>query len=321
MIDPDGNIPGLRRGGFLGGHSCGRSARYSARRGLEKSRSLFSARCGRAGGLPAFSYCGLILLSSTRQRADPLRGMNLSKRSEYALRALIDLGIARELGRPILQVERIGRERKAPDQVSRADPHPVAGCGLRRDKARASSAAIRSPSRPARIKLGAVIRLLDGPLAPIACVSQTAYRRCTCPDEAHCGLRMLMLDVRNAIARILDRSTLGANRRDHTAKNAPRQSPAPFRPSILRARAIFFRRREPKSTAPALTNMNTDQPDWLKIVREKVETLRYGRGANRDPRFAASPRSSELRKHDDRGNCAASRRRAISDRPDTLEES
>jgi DNA-binding IscR family transcriptional regulator len=50
--------------------------------------------------------------------------------------------------------------------------------------------------------------VLDGPLAPIACVSQTAYHRCTCPDEAHCGLRMLMLDVRNAIARILDRSTL-----------------------------------------------------------------------------------------------------------------
>ncbi len=40
------------------------------------------------------------------------------------------------------------------------------------------------------------------------CVSQTAYARCTCPDEAHCGLRMLMLDVRNAISKILDRYTL-----------------------------------------------------------------------------------------------------------------
>src|SRR5207244_4368342 len=59
-----------------------------------------------------------------------------------------------------------------------------------------------------RIKIGAVIRLLDGPLAPIPCVSRTAYQRCSCPDEAHCGLRMLMLDVRNSIARILDRITL-----------------------------------------------------------------------------------------------------------------
>jgi hypothetical protein len=39
-------------------------------------------------------------------------------------------------------------------------------------------------------------------------VSVTAYERCTCPDEEHCGLRMLMLDVRNAIANILDRYSL-----------------------------------------------------------------------------------------------------------------
>ena len=58
------------------------------------------------------------------------------------------------------------------------------------------------------INYGQVVRLIDGPLAPIACVSQTAYARCTCPDEAHCGLRMLMLDVRNAIANVLDRYTL-----------------------------------------------------------------------------------------------------------------
>ena len=53
-----------------------------------------------------------------------------------------------------------------------------------------------------------MVRLIDGPLAPIGCVSQTAYVPCTCPDEAHCGLRMLMVDVRNAIADILDRYTL-----------------------------------------------------------------------------------------------------------------
>ena len=52
------------------------------------------------------------------------------------------------------------------------------------------------------------MRFIDGPLAPIACVSATAYERCTCPDEAHCGLHMLMLDVRNSIAAILDRYTL-----------------------------------------------------------------------------------------------------------------
>jgi hypothetical protein len=58
------------------------------------------------------------------------------------------------------------------------------------------------------ITMGQVVRLIDGPLAPIGCVSQTAYEPCSCPDEVHCGLRMLMLDVRNAIAGILDRYSL-----------------------------------------------------------------------------------------------------------------
>jgi len=67
--------------------------------------------------------------------------------------------------------------------------------------------ALAKPS--AQIVLGSVIRTIEGPLAPIRCVSQMDYQRCSCPDEEHCGLRMLMLDVRNAIARILDRYTLG----------------------------------------------------------------------------------------------------------------
>jgi Rrf2 family protein len=58
------------------------------------------------------------------------------------------------------------------------------------------------------IMIGDVVRKLDGPLAPIPCVSQNFYERCTCPDETHCGLRMLMLDVRNAIASILDKYSL-----------------------------------------------------------------------------------------------------------------
>ena len=63
--------------------------------------------------------------------------------------------------------------------------------------------------RPAEeITLGHIIRVLDGPLAPIRCVSQMAYEPCGCPDERTCGLRMTMGDVRNAIADILDNTTL-----------------------------------------------------------------------------------------------------------------
>ena len=64
-------------------------------------------------------------------------------------------------------------------------------------------------AKPAdEITLGQIVRVLDGPLAPIRCVSKVAYEPCACPDEATCGLRLVMLDVRNAISNILDRTTL-----------------------------------------------------------------------------------------------------------------
>lgn len=133
--------------------------------------------------------------------------MNLSKRGEYALRALIDLGIARELGRPIIQASEIAAKEKLPIKFLEQIFTQLKAAGFvesRRGKLGGYLLA-RSPSR---IRFGTVIRLIDGPLAPIQCVSQSAYARCSCPDEAHCGLRMLMLDVRNAISKILDRYTL-----------------------------------------------------------------------------------------------------------------
>lgn len=133
--------------------------------------------------------------------------MNLSKRSEYALRALIDLGIARELGRPILQVSELAAKEKLPIKFLEQILTQLRTEGYVETR-RGKNGGYLLAKPATRIKLGAVIRLLDGPLAPIACVSQSHYERCSCPDEAHCGLRMVMLDVRNAIARILDRFTL-----------------------------------------------------------------------------------------------------------------
>jgi Rrf2 family protein len=64
-------------------------------------------------------------------------------------------------------------------------------------------------ARPAsEITLGQIFRVLDGPVAPIKCVSQMAYESCGCPEEETCGLRLVMSDVRNAIAGILDNTSL-----------------------------------------------------------------------------------------------------------------
>ena len=69
-------------------------------------------------------------------------------------------------------------------------------------------------SRPAEeIRIGDVIRALDGPLAPIPCASRTAYSPCDdCVDLAGCSVRLLMTDVRDAIADILDHTSLAQMR-------------------------------------------------------------------------------------------------------------
>lgn len=69
-------------------------------------------------------------------------------------------------------------------------------------------------ARPAQdIRIGHVIRVLDGPLAPFPCASRTAYERCDdCPDEKKCAVRLMMLEVRNATATILDHRTLAEMR-------------------------------------------------------------------------------------------------------------
>lgn len=62
---------------------------------------------------------------------------------------------------------------------------------------------------PSEIRVGHILRVLDGPLAPIPCASRTAYRRCDdCRSEDACQVRIVMVEVRNAISRVLDEKTL-----------------------------------------------------------------------------------------------------------------
>jgi Rrf2 family protein len=133
--------------------------------------------------------------------------MKISKRGEYALRALIDFGIAQELGRPMLKIGELVEKERLPVKFLEQILTQLRGAGyIETKRGKAGGYFLAKPAR--EISLGKIIRLIDGPLAPISCVSVTAYEPCSCPDEAHCGLRMLMLDVRNAIARILDRYVL-----------------------------------------------------------------------------------------------------------------
>jgi len=133
--------------------------------------------------------------------------MKISKRGEYALRTLIDLGMAREAGRELLRAHEIASKENIPLQFLEQILVQLRGAGYVGTRRGKNGGYFLQRPMDA-ISVGAVVRMIDGPLAPIRCVSQTAYERCSCPDEEHCGLRMIMLDVRNAIANILDRYTL-----------------------------------------------------------------------------------------------------------------
>lgn len=133
--------------------------------------------------------------------------MKLSKRGEYALRSLINLGIATKVGRSLIRVSELAEAEDLPVKFLEQVIQQLREAGFV-ESVRGKHGGYRLAKAASTIHIGEIVRLIDGPLAPIGCVSQTAYEPCNCPDEAHCGLRMLMLDVRNAIAGILDRYTL-----------------------------------------------------------------------------------------------------------------
>jgi Rrf2 family protein len=67
----------------------------------------------------------------------------------------------------------------------------------------------RLAREPNEIKIGHVIRTIDGPLAPLACASRTAYQPCRdCKDVKTCTVRLMMLKVRDSISEVLDRMTV-----------------------------------------------------------------------------------------------------------------
>jgi len=136
--------------------------------------------------------------------------MRLSKRGEYGLRAMIFLAETTNLDNPnpILQIKDISRRANIPLKFLEQILLTLKNAGLLQSKMGFGGGYYLAKS-PSEISLGYIERVLDGPLAPIRCVSQMAYESCDCPDEQTCGLRMVMGDVRNAIAGILDNTTLG----------------------------------------------------------------------------------------------------------------
>jgi len=79
---------------------------------------------------------------------------------------------------------------------------------------------------PSSVTVGSIIRMMEGPLAPIPCASETAYRPCAeCKDIEGCGTRIIMREVRDAISDVLDRTTLADLLRKAESRRPARQGP------------------------------------------------------------------------------------------------
>ena len=134
--------------------------------------------------------------------------MRLSKRGEYGLRAMMALAAPGPDGNsPILQIREIAEQEQMPGKFLEQILLALKNAGLLHSKMGVGGG--YHLARPAAdISLGQIVRVLDGPLAPVKCVSQMAYEPCGCPDEETCGLRLVMGDVRNAISEVLDGTSL-----------------------------------------------------------------------------------------------------------------
>ena len=135
--------------------------------------------------------------------------MRLSKRGEYGLRAMTSLAEHATNGDApsMMQIKEIAQREQISPKFLEQILLTLMNAGLLHSKMGVGGGYYLA--KPAsEITLGQVFRVLDGPIAPIKCVSQMAYESCGCPDEETCGLRFVMGDVRNAISDILDNTSL-----------------------------------------------------------------------------------------------------------------
>lgn len=116
--------------------------------------------------------------------------------------------LSREYGKGPVLISRIAESERIPQKFLELILLELKNHGFLRSKKGKGGGYFLARS-PEEIPFGSVIRSLEGPLAPAPCVSQTAYHTCEeCTDEAACGIRPVLKEVRDAIAGVLDRTSL-----------------------------------------------------------------------------------------------------------------
>ncbi|MBW4330170.1 Rrf2 family transcriptional regulator [Stakelama sp. CBK3Z-3] len=141
----------------------------------------------------------------------------LTQRSRYALRAMLYLA-RHPLGSAPIPMKRISAQANVPRKFLELILADLRTAGMiHSHRGKMGGYCLSKPTH--LISLGEVIRVIEGPLALVPCVSRTAYKPCKdCADEASCAIRIAMARVRDETARILDGTSLAdANAEDLAA--------------------------------------------------------------------------------------------------------
>ena len=131
--------------------------------------------------------------------------MKLSVRGEYALRALLVLGL--NYDQPLVRIQSISEQQNIPKRFLEQILNDLRSAGVVESK-RGVGGGYRLARRPNEITLAVVIRHIEGALAPVSCASESFYEKCSCPDESRCAIRSVMKEVREAVVRIVERVTV-----------------------------------------------------------------------------------------------------------------
>ena len=131
--------------------------------------------------------------------------MKLSVRGEYALRALLVL--AQNYGEHVVRIQTVARQQNIPKKFLEQILNDLKSLGAVESR-RGAGGGYRLARPPQNITLASVVRHVEGAIAPVSCVSDRFYEKCTCPDEARCPIRDVMAEVRMAVVSIMERLTL-----------------------------------------------------------------------------------------------------------------
>jgi Rrf2 family protein len=145
----------------------------------------------------------------------------ISKKTQYGLKAVLNL--ASRYGQGPVLIATISEEEAIPVKFLELILLSLKSHGLLSSK-KGKGGGYELTRPPSTITVGSLIRMMEGPLAPLPCASETAFRPCDeCPDIESCGIRIIMRQVRDAMASVLDRTTLAdlLRQMDETKRKPP----------------------------------------------------------------------------------------------------